>query len=86
MKNHEAEVIVAEPKGEKLYTKDEVTTKKTFSLIEGIVLGAIGLLTTGVIVSRVSNTNIVDSTNNIIDKGVEKVKGKFKKNENKEAE
>jgi hypothetical protein len=84
MKNQEEKETVTEFKGERLYTKDEVKTKKTFSLIEGIVLGAIGLLTTGVIASRVSNANIIDSTNDAIDKGIEKVKTKFKKTENTE--
>jgi hypothetical protein len=76
------ELVMTEVKEGKLYTKGEVKTKKTISLIEGIVLGAIGLLTTGVIVSKVSNVNLIDSANDVVDLGISKVKslpGKIRK-------
>jgi hypothetical protein len=75
-------------KGEKLYTKSEVKTKKTISFIEGIVLGVIGLLTTGVVMSKVSDINLIDSADKVVDSGIDKVKsipGRIKKRKEENA-
>jgi hypothetical protein len=59
---------------EKLYTKRQVKTRKTVSFIEGLVLGAVATLTTGVILSKTGKVNLTDAASSLADKGISKIK------------
>jgi hypothetical protein len=82
MSKQEVQVQQDNAKLEKLYTKSEVKVRKTISIFEGIVLGALATLTTGVILNKAAKINVTDTTTRIVDSGIDKVKSipnKFKK-------
>jgi hypothetical protein len=63
-----------EVKGERLYTKGEVKTRKTASGIGGFLVGAAATLLAGVIVKKAINVNITDSVTKLADTGIDKLK------------
>jgi hypothetical protein len=71
-------------KPSRLFTADEVKSKKTASGIGGTFFGIIITLLSGVIINKFAKVNITDKTTAITDSGIDKIKAipqKFKKAE-----
>jgi hypothetical protein len=60
--------------GGKLYSKPEVKRRSTVSGISGALIGVIGTITAGVILSKTANINITTAATKLVDDGIEKIK------------